>query len=123
MVYAGMGGFSAASTVAVGAVAQAVGAEIVPAGVKGMLWMFAGVVSLLLSILSVQIYNLMTSHLPYYTSFLEQAIMATTAVAIACFLVPETKGKSLAQITAELSGEKYDPEAMHVVSTSSRQNR
>uniref|UniRef100_A0A146KZ16 Sugar transporter ERD6-like 12 n=1 Tax=Lygus hesperus TaxID=30085 RepID=A0A146KZ16_LYGHE len=111
LIFAGMGCFSCGYTIGVNAVAQTMGAELVPAGVKGVVWMFAGIGGLITSVLTVQLYTLITNHMPYYVNFLQEAVFATAAVVIAWFLIPETKGKSLAHITAELKGERYDPES------------
>ncbi|KAF6208868.1 hypothetical protein GE061_014610 [Apolygus lucorum] len=111
LIFAGLTCFSSGYTVGVNSVAQTMGAELVPAGVKGVVWMLAGIGGLIASVATIHLYTLITNNMPYYVNFLQEAVFATIGIAIAWFLVPETKGKSLAEITAELKGERYEPES------------
>ncbi|BES96522.1 sugar transporter [Nesidiocoris tenuis] len=102
-VYLGLGGFSAANAIGISSVAPTIGAEMVPAGVKGILWGIAGILSLLSHSVIVFIYQFTTDHTMYYVNFVQAAVFGLVGVVIAWLLIPETKGKSLEQITAELS--------------------
>ncbi|BES89573.1 Sugar (and other) transporter [Nesidiocoris tenuis] len=90
-------------TVGVGTVGEVIASEMLTPEIKGVAVVIVGIVTLIVTIGTLQAYSILVQY-NSYVNFLIESVFAFSAIIISWYIVPETKGKTLAEIIDMLNG-------------------